>query len=291
MRPFIKHQVFNGVETFLWHDFWNPLGPILPHFGERILYDSAIHKNARVAEVVDGTRCNWPITVSADLIELKNSYAGYILDPHREDVISWTQSKSGVFTVSFAWNAIRPRRPLVHWHAAVWFSQSIKRHSFISWLVIQDRLSTQEKLLRWGLINSMACVYCQANVEDRNHLFFQCQVTSRIWMRVLRLCGQYRLPRRWENELLWVISCKGNSLCSITKRIALGASIYHLWRQRNAIVHENQFISVDSIFYLICNDVRLRITSFQDVADNPANRDLCERWRFPLTILRPTRDD
>ena len=48
VRPFIKHQVFNGVGTFLWHDFWNPLGPILSHFGERILYDSAIHKNARV---------------------------------------------------------------------------------------------------------------------------------------------------------------------------------------------------------------------------------------------------
>ena len=37
------------------------------------------------------------------------------------------------------------------------------------------------------------------------------------------MCGQYRLPRRWENELLWVISCKGNSLCSITKRIADGS--------------------------------------------------------------------
>ena len=105
------------------------------------------------------------------------------------------------------------------------------------------------------------------------------------------LCGQYRLPRRWENELLWVISCKGNSLCFITKRIAWGASIYHLWRQRNARVHENQYIYVDSIFYLICNDVRLRIASFQNVADNPANRDLCERWCLPHTIFRTTRGD
>ena len=107
-------------------------------------------------------------------------------------------------------------------------------------------------------------------------------------MRVLRLCGQYRLPRRWENELLWVIGCKGNSLYSITKRIAWGVTIYHLWRQRNARIHENQFNSVDSIFFLICNDVRLRITSFQNVADSLENRDLCERWSIPLTILRST---
>ena len=190
VRPFIRHQVCNGIGTFLWHDFWNPLGPILPLFGERILYDSAIHRNARVADVMDGTRWNW------HLLAVKNSCADYLLDTNREDVISWTQSKTGVFTVSSAWNSIRPRRPMVHRHAAVWFSQSIKRHSFISWLVIQDGLPTQDKLLKWGLISTIVCVYCRANVEDRNHLFFECQVTSGILMRVLRLCGQYMIPMR-----------------------------------------------------------------------------------------------
>ena len=57
---------------------------------------------------MDGTRWNWPVTVSADLLVLKNSCADYLLDINREDVISWTQSKTGVFTVSSAWNSIRP---------------------------------------------------------------------------------------------------------------------------------------------------------------------------------------
>ena len=109
-------------------------------------------------------------------------------------------------------------------------------------------------------------------------------------MRVLRLCGQYRLPRRWENEFLWVTGCKGKSFCSITKRIAWGTTIYHLWRQRNARVHDNIFISVDSIFSLICNDARLKISSFQNVVDNPANRAMSESWLFPLAILRSIGD-
>ena len=79
VRPFIRHQVWNGIGTFLWHDYWNPLGPILPLFGERILYDSAIHRNARVADVMDGNRWNWPVSVSADLLTLKNSCADYSL--------------------------------------------------------------------------------------------------------------------------------------------------------------------------------------------------------------------
>ena len=76
MRPFIRHQACNGIGTFLW----NPLGPILRLFGERILYDSAIHRNARVADVMDGTRWNWPVTVSADLLVLKNGCDDYLLD-------------------------------------------------------------------------------------------------------------------------------------------------------------------------------------------------------------------
>ena len=108
-------------------------------------------------------------------------------------------------------------------------------------------------------------------------------------MRVLRLCGKSMLPRR-ENEFRLKIGCKGNSFCFVTKMIASGATIYHLWRQRNARVHDNLFTTDDFIFSLICNDVRIRITSFQNVADNPTNRFMCERWLFPLAILRSPRD-
>ena len=89
------------------------------------------------------------------------------------------------------------------------------------------------------------------------------------------MCGQYRTPRGWENEFLWVTGCKGTSFCSITKRITWGASIYHLWRQRNVRIHDKVFVSVESILSLICNDVRLRISSLQKVDDKPINRAMC----------------
>ena len=148
----LKHRV-TGVGTFLWHDFWNQLGPLLPRFGDRIIYDSAIHRNAHVAEVIGGGRWNWPIANSADLIDIKNSCGDYPIDDSREDSISWSLTSSGVFTVTSAWNQIRPRMQVVDWHASVWFPQAIRRHVFIVWLVIHDRLDTQDKLLKWGLID------------------------------------------------------------------------------------------------------------------------------------------
>ena len=92
----------------------------------------------------------------------------------------------------------------------------------------------REKTTKRGLTNSNSCVFYRANVEDRNHLFFGCHFIAGIWLRILRLCGNTRMPRNWENEFLWVIAAKGKSFCSITNRIAWGATIYHLWKQRNS---------------------------------------------------------
>ena len=134
IRPCIKHKVGNGTETFLWHDFWNPVGPLLPYYGERIIYDSAIHSNAHVAEVIGDGRWNWPIANSADLIAIKNSCVDYHLDVSTEDIFSWTLDPFGEFTVSSAWNHFRPKMSVVNWHHTIWFPQAIRRHDFIVWL-------------------------------------------------------------------------------------------------------------------------------------------------------------
>ena len=67
------------------------------------------------------------------------------------------------------------------------------------------------------------------------------------------------MPRNWENEFFLVMGAKGKSFISITKRIAWGATIYHLWRHRNSRIHENDYSSGETIFHLICNDFRLKV--------------------------------
>ena len=114
--------------------------------------------------------------------------------------ITWSPDPFGAFTVSSTWNHFRHRMPVVNLYHTIWFPQAIRRHSFIVWLVIQDRLATQDKLLKWGLTNSDSCVFCRASVEDRNHLFFCCHFTAGTWIRIFRLCGNSRMSRTWENS-------------------------------------------------------------------------------------------
>ena len=97
------------------------------------------------------------------------------------------------------------------------------------------------------------------------------------------------MSRSWENEFLWVMGAKGKYFISIIKRIAWGATIYQLWRQRNSRIHENVYSFEEALFQFICNDVRLKVAGLQKVDDNQANRSWCERWSFPLSILGTCR--
>ena len=43
------HVIGNGRDTFLWFDYWLPIGPIYSLYGDIIIYDSGLPRYARVS--------------------------------------------------------------------------------------------------------------------------------------------------------------------------------------------------------------------------------------------------
>nr|AAC78274.1 putative reverse transcriptase [Arabidopsis thaliana] len=60
------------------------------------------------------------------------------------------------------------------WHKAVWFTNQVPKHAFISWVTAWNRLHTRDRLRSWGLIVPAECVLCNLVDETRDHLFFAC---------------------------------------------------------------------------------------------------------------------
>jgi hypothetical protein len=50
------------------------------------------------------------------------------------------------FLVKVAWEQLRIRNQMVDWHDIVWSKNAISRHSFLLWLAVQQKLTTQDKL-------------------------------------------------------------------------------------------------------------------------------------------------
>jgi len=93
---------------------------------------------------------------------------------------------------------LRIHRQMVEWHDIVWFKNAIPRHSFLLWMAVQQKLTTQDRLHRFGIHGPNRCSLCLRNNEDHNHLFFECAYTKAIWWDVCDRCDIPRMTKGWD---------------------------------------------------------------------------------------------
>ncbi|GKV42033.1 hypothetical protein SLEP1_g49489 [Rubroshorea leprosula] len=53
-RRLIRHKIGDGKDTYLWHDNWQPFGPLIEEYGTKIVQNLGISLNAKVSDVVNG---------------------------------------------------------------------------------------------------------------------------------------------------------------------------------------------------------------------------------------------
>lgn len=97
---------------------------------------------------------------------------------HREVAFGTTAGamlfQDAKYKTAEVWNIIRLRGTRQRWNKLIWGSYVSPKHSFISWLAIQNKLLTKDRLRSWGCDVEEICVLCGAACETRDHLFFTC---------------------------------------------------------------------------------------------------------------------
>lgn len=63
----------------------------------------------------------------------------------------------------------------------MWHKYNIPRQSLISWLALKAWLITNDKLVRWGKLDSALCVLYNKEEESIDHLFFKCDFSCDVW--------------------------------------------------------------------------------------------------------------
>lgn len=114
-----------------------------------------------------------------------------------EDLWQWRCDPSQSFSVASAYKLISTSNR-VEWDNSLLdgvfknFGQSIVPPQVLvfSWRLLLDRLPTCVQLRRRGVLvdkNHQLCVFCNAKVEDLQHLFLRCAAVSRIWTVIIWL--------------------------------------------------------------------------------------------------------
>jgi hypothetical protein len=170
----------------------------------------------------------------------------------------------------------------------VWFSLAIPKHAFIMWLAIKDRLLivTGERLLKMGYKGEVQCSFCHSYVETRDHLFFECSFSSRIWKFSMLRCRVEQPPIIWDDNLQLGCKSRGKkSLHFLLCRLVFGAVVYNLWHTRNELRHAGSPSTEEQILKKVMWEVQTRLAGRGKFPRTRENIFLSSLWNLPFEML------
>lgn len=135
---------------------------------------------------------NWvlPRARSEAMLEVQTVLTTMVLQERMEDSYDWIVS--GVHTWRYKTTQIywelKGAEAKVPWASIVWTKGGIPKYSFLVWLVLLNRCLTRDRLLAWGLPVDSSCLLCNLEFESRDHLFFRCPYSWRVWSEISRRC-------------------------------------------------------------------------------------------------------
>lgn len=125
---------------------------------------------------------------------------------------------------------------------------SMPKHKFISWLAIQARLKTKDKVYSLNISPDDSCCLCGNETESHAHLFFDYVYSKELVRKLLMWIRINFVNRSIQQWIRWIRSSyKGSKLRRSVLCTVLAAAIYQVWRNRNTAYWQLKVYSVDYI--------------------------------------------
>lgn len=163
----------------------------------------------------------------------------------------------------------------VHWYRLVWFPQAIPRHSFITWLAAQDRLSTGVPMRNWAI--TQVCVFCGERNETKDHLFFACPYPFTVWTALVATPLGTNITPDWTDTVPVLLRASPIKLDSILLRLAFQVAVYLIWKEIILRRHQGVCRGIKSMICSIDKTIRNRVVSLHYHGDHKLE-GLLHRW-------------
>ena len=198
--PKASRQLFNaaarwvlgdGNTTLFWEDRWlegHRIMELAPLTYGRVRKKTRNTCTIAQALLNDGWVAQVSPEVSTDslreYLQLWNMIQELQLDPAQHDTITWSWEASGCYSARTAYAAKFWGRQVVPTSEFTWKSRAPAPCRFFTWLAIQDRCWTSDRLARRGLDHQDCCPMCSQEEESINHILLQCVVVREVWTAI-----------------------------------------------------------------------------------------------------------
>ena len=267
LRPlalrFCRTKLGNGQSASFWFDPWTPLGQLINYIGSNGPRALRIRVNAVVADAIRDSTWSLPHPRSQQEVDL-HSHLTTLSLPLSHDTIDACEWIAGdhsltVFSSATTWDVLRPRQQTKDWVDVVWFKGTVPKLAFTMWIANYDRLPTMARLAAWGLPVSPTCAFCSRFDETRDHLMLSCDYSQDVWTEVLLRCNPssttFTMFTNWQELLSWIREPLSKSL-KLLRKLAVQLVIFHLWKQRNNLRHNQISLPAALVFSGIDKEMR-----------------------------------
>ncbi|RVW90208.1 ADP-ribosylation factor-like protein 8c [Vitis vinifera] len=230
--------VGNGRRVRFWRDKWCGDSPLCSSFPS--LFALTNDKEESVANVWDSLAeggwggwnpCfvrafnDWEVEEASSFME-RLHHSRVIEDV--EDRVSWTETKSGKFSVKSLYLAIEAGGSARFPSSLIWNANVQPKISFFAWEATWGKALTLDKMQKRGWALANRCFLCLENEETIDHLLLHCSRTRVLWDLLFTILGvSWVLPCSVKETLL---SWHGSFVGKKRNKLDLGTPKVDLWK-------------------------------------------------------------
>lgn len=126
---------------------------------------------------------------------------------------------------------------------------------------MRNRLATGDRVLCWNVGAQSACTFCHDPLETRDHLFFGCRVTEKIWSDLTFNLLKSNYTNVWNDIINLTINDSQGSITLFIIRYVFQTTVYAVWRERNGRRNGEPPTPISSLILNIDRHVRNRLAT------------------------------
>jgi hypothetical protein len=253
-----KVTIGNGDKTLFWDSSW--LDGRRPKDIAPLIYNISKKKNSTVRKALQDNLWTSQINLQNGLTiehitqfaDLWEKLSTIHINDDEHDTITWKLTTHGCYSSSSAYNMQFEGLTNSTMPAMVWKPWATPKCKIFTWLVLQNRVWTADRLERRGWQNCGNCKLCNQVQESAAHLLFMCRFTRRVWLNIKEWLGLVDVhPERWHeaptvHEWWRCFVQKDGQSKKAMSSLAMLVS-WEIWKERNARVFRNHHSTVDMV--------------------------------------------
>ncbi|RVW37057.1 Translation initiation factor IF-2, chloroplastic [Vitis vinifera] len=165
-----------------------------------------------------------------------------------EDTVSWTETKSGKFSVKSLYIALEAGGSSLFPLSFIWNANVQPKISFFAWEATWGKALTLDLVQKRGWALANRCFMCLEKEETINHLLLHCSRTRALWDLLFALFGvSWVLPFSVRETLL---SWNGFFMGKNRKKVWRAAPLHifwTVWKERNRLTFKDESVSIQRL--------------------------------------------